>query len=65
MGKVSLAKQCVGANPTDRGKSGHKRIVLVDARGVPLSIIVSGANTHDVKLLAKTLEAVVCERRTP
>jgi hypothetical protein len=57
MGKAPLAKQCAGANPT--------RSLLVDARGVPLSIAVSGANTHDVKLLAKTLEAAVCERPKP
>jgi hypothetical protein len=35
---------------------------LVDARGLPLSIVVSGANTHDVKLLESTLEAIVAER---
>jgi putative transposase len=46
-------------------KNGRKRSLLVDARGVPLSIVVSGANTHDVKLLSRTLEAVVCERPTP
>ena len=38
---------------------------MVDARGIPLSIVVSGANTHDVKLLDKTLDAVVCERPEP
>ena len=47
------------------GKSGRKRSLLVDARGVPLSIIVSGANTHDLKLLLRTLQAVVCERPMP
>jgi putative transposase len=29
---------------------------------VPLSIVLSGANTHDVKLLAATLDALVIER---
>ena len=65
MGKAPLAKQCLGPNPTDRGKNGRKRGLLVDARGVPLSIIVSGANTHDVKLLLRTLQAVVSERPMP
>lgn len=53
--------------PTQRTgeKNGRKRSLLVDARGVPLSIVVSGANTHDVKLLSRTLEAVVCERPKP
>jgi len=46
-------------------KNGRKRSLLVDARGVPLSLVVSGANTHDVKLLASTLEAIVVERPKP
>ena len=44
------------------GKNGRKKSVLVDGRGVPLSIIGSGANVHDVKLLAATLDAVVLQR---
>ena len=53
MGKAPLATECVGRNPTDRGK-GRKRSLLVDARGLPLSIAVSGANLHDSKLLDRT-----------
>jgi putative transposase len=34
----------------------------VDGRGVPLSFRVAGANVHDVKLLAETMDAVVVER---
>lgn len=34
----------------------------MDGRGVPLSIIVAGANRHDVKLLLPTLEAIIVER---
>lgn len=36
--------------------------MLTDGYGVPLSIVVSGANTHDVKLLAETLDGIVVER---
>jgi transposase len=63
MGKAPLAQHCVGANPTDRGGNGRKRSLLVDARGIPLSIIVSGANVHDVKLLERTLETATPVRR--
>jgi len=35
---------------------------LVDGAGVPLSLIVSGANRHDVKLLALTLDSIVVVR---
>ena len=37
-------------------------MLLVDARGVPLSIIVIGANRHDVTQLAATLDSMVVER---
>jgi len=39
--------------------------LLVDGRGVPLSLAVSGANLHDVKLLAATLDQVVRARPAP
>jgi transposase len=38
MHKAPMAQQCVGPNPTDRGKKGRKRSLLVDALGVPLSL---------------------------
>ena len=34
----------------------------MDARGIPLSIVVSGANQHDVRLLTPTLDRVVGAR---
>jgi putative transposase len=37
-------------------------MLLVDARGVPLSIIVTGANRHDLSQLEPTLDAVVAAR---
>jgi putative transposase len=37
----------------------------VDARGVPLSLAVSGANVHDVKLLTVTLDRLACKRPKP
>lgn len=36
-----------GKNPTDRGKFGAKINLLVDERGAPLSIVLTGANRHD------------------
>lgn len=52
----------VGANPTDRGKSGVKRSLLVEGDGGPLAVVVAGANVHDTKLLSATLDAIVVER---
>jgi putative transposase len=55
----------VGANPTDRGKNGVKRSLLVEADGGPLSVVIAGANVPDFKLLEATLDAVVIERPRP
>ncbi len=37
----------------------------MDARGVPLSIVASGANVHDIKLLGQTLDSIVVDRPKP
>jgi putative transposase len=42
-----LGGQKTGNNPTDRGKSGAKINLLVDGRGAPISIVLTGANRHD------------------
>jgi len=38
---------------------------LVEADGGPLSVVIDGANRHDTKMLAATLEAIVVERPEP
>ena len=45
-----MGEKGTGPNPTDRAKSGTKRSLLVDGKGVPLSVSVDGANRHDMKL---------------
>jgi putative transposase len=57
--------EATGANPTDRGTPGTKRSVRTDGQGMPLAVVVAGANRHDMQLLAATLEAVVLERPEP
>ena len=42
-----------------------KRSLLTEASGGPLAVVISGANTHDTKLLAATLDAVIVERPQP
>ena len=52
-----------GSNPTtDRGKRGTKRHVLVDQKGIPSSVIITSANTHDMKATANTLDNMVIKR---
>ena len=54
-----------GPNPTDRGKSGVKRSVLTEAKGVPVGLAVDGANRHDMKLFRATVDSVPVERPAP
>jgi putative transposase len=55
----------VGKNPTDRGKPGTKRSLIVEADGGPLGVVVAAANVHDSKLLEATIEAIVVARPDP
>jgi putative transposase len=55
----------VGRNPTDRGKAGVKRSILVEADGGPLAAVVAAANVHDTKLLSATLDAIIVARPEP
>jgi putative transposase len=51
-----------GPNPTDKGKLGTKRHVLTDGHGIPLSIVITSANTHDMKTAINTLNNIVVKR---
>ena len=65
MTKAPLGGAGTGANHTDRGKKGTKRSVLTDGKGIPLSVVVDGANRHDKKLVKRTLDAIFFERSSP
>jgi transposase len=52
-----------GPNPTERGKAGAKRHLLVDRRGSPLAFTLSGANIPDGKMMEPTLEALAPIKR--
>ena len=65
MGKARFGGDLIGPNPTDRGKHGTKRSILVEASGGPLAVVIAGANVHDTKLLEATIEAIVVDRPAP
>jgi putative transposase len=65
MTKAPFAGAATGANPTDRGKCGTKRSLLTDGAGIPLAVVVDGANRHDVRLLTATLDGLVISRPEP
>ncbi len=55
--------QKTGKNPTDKGKQGSKRHLVVDRKGIPLSVTHSAANVHDSKVLEEAVDAISPIRR--
>jgi putative transposase len=39
--------------------------LVVEGEGVPIGVAVSGANTHDMKLVEPTLEGMMLKRPEP
>jgi transposase len=62
MTKAPLVQEEVGKIPPTREKNGSKRPMLVDGAGVPLSLVVTGANRHDLSPLETLLDAIIIER---
>jgi hypothetical protein len=46
-----------GPSPVDRGRAGSKHHVLTDATGIPLAVLLTGGNRHDVTQLMPLLDA--------
>jgi len=65
MTKAPFGGAASGPNPTDRAKLGGKRSLLTDGAGIPLAVAIDGANRHDLKLLAATLDGIVVTRPEP
>ena len=65
MTKSPLGGGKTGPNPTDRGKRGVKRSLLMDAQGIPVGLAVGGANRHDMKLVRATVDNLPVPRPVP
>ena len=61
--KVTFRGVMTGNNPTDRSKLGTKRHILTDKEGIPISVVISSANTHDIKLVTEVVDSAVIRRR--
>ena len=46
-------------------KNGVKHSLLTEGKGVPLAVVIAGANAHDIKLLEETLDSIVILRPLP
>jgi IS5 family transposase len=53
-----------GNSPVDRSKLGTKRHILTDKEGIPLSAVITSANTHDIIVVAKVIDNSVIKRTT-
>ena len=54
-----------GPNPSDKGKKGSKRHIMVDRNGVPLAVVHTAANVHDSKVFEEAVDAIepICKPR--
>lgn len=52
-----------GPSPTGRGRPGTKRHLIVDRNGIPLGVLLSGANVHDSRVFEWLVEAIPPVRR--
>ncbi|WP_429496502.1 IS5 family transposase [Paraburkholderia youngii] len=52
------AGQKTGPNPTDRARPGSKHHLITEAQGIPLAVILTGANRHDVTQLHALVDAI-------
>ena len=59
-----LGGEATGKNPTDRAKRGCKLHLLVDERGAPLAVHLTGANRHDKVAVVAVVLAIVVDRPT-
>lgn len=57
LSKSRYGGEKTGRNPTDRGKKGTKRSILITQEGIPIAIAAAEANIHDSKLFHQTIEA--------
>jgi transposase len=55
---LSRGGEKTGKNPTDRGKQGTKRHIIVDRKGIPLTIQLTAANVNDTTRLEQTVDAI-------
>jgi putative transposase len=56
--KAPLGGEATGKNPTDRGKQGTKRHLLTEAAGLPIGLVVTGANRHDKTQVQAVFESM-------
>jgi transposase len=47
-----------GPNPTDKGKAGSKRHLVVEGSGIPLAVSLTAANVHDSMVFEDLIDGI-------
>ena len=64
--KSPLVERMTGSNLSpDRSRLGTKRHILTDKNGIPLSVVISSASTHDIKIVTDVMDNMVIRRSSP
>lgn len=58
MTKAPLGGEATGPNPTDRAKKGTKRHLLTEGHGLPIGLVVTGANRNDMTQVEAVFESM-------
>jgi putative transposase len=61
MVKNVAGMDCLGKNPTDRGRLATKVSVICDKAGIPVSCLFIPANRNDATTTIETVDAIVCK----
>src|SRR5438105_1120661 len=56
--KGGLQASAIGRNPTDKGKPGTKRHVVVEAKGIQLWVKLTGANVNDAVVFEEMIDSI-------
>lgn len=59
--KNIYGRDCVGRNPTDRGRAATKVSTIVDQNGMPVSFAFFKANRNDTQTVDATLQNLICK----
>ena len=60
--KSPFGGESTAKNPVDRNKRGTKRSQLCEGHGLPLAVVLEGANRNDMIVAEATLDAIVLAR---
>jgi len=60
--KSIYGRDCIGRNPTDRGRNATKVLVMVASDGVPVALAIFPGNTSDQRTVDVTLRARLASR---